>query len=71
MKDLIYAIPTNFQYGEAFKVREFEDEEKLKNFLRNVKHPHTYIIIEGHKLKAHRKEIIEIERPQDEVLEEE
>lgn len=67
---MFYAVPTNLQLGEGFRVREFENEEKLTGFLRNVK-PNDYMLIEGNKIKAVKREVIDLIRPQPEEVKEE
>jgi hypothetical protein len=69
MNNKFYAVPVNLQLGEGFRVREFENEEKLTSFLRNVK-PNDYMLIEGQKIKANKREVIDIIRPEEEVEEE-
>lgn len=50
-----YVIPVNFKYGEAFRVRIFESEDKLTNFLLNVGNSDKYMIIQGQEIKFSRR----------------
>lgn len=60
---MFYLVPTNLKYGEGFRIRKLEDENKLKSFLLNV-NPNDYRIIEGQEIKAKKNTIIDLIRPQ-------
>lgn len=60
---MFYLVPTNLKYGEGFRIRKLEDENKLKSFLLNV-NPNDYMIIEGQEIKAMKNTVIDLIRPQ-------
>lgn len=60
---MFYLVPTNLKYGEGFRIRKLEDENKLKSFLLNV-NPNDYRIIEGQEIKAKKNTVIDLIRPQ-------
>jgi len=60
---MFYLVPTNLKYGEGFRIRKIEDENKLKSFLLNV-NPNDYMIIEGQEIKAKKNTVIDLIRPQ-------
>ena len=47
---VFYVIPLNLNWGEGFKVGEFESEEKLKTFLVNSAPRDKYMIVEGKEI---------------------
>jgi hypothetical protein len=57
---MLYAIPTNLAYGEGYRVRQFEDEDKLKSFLLGCRPNEKYMIIEGTEKKYRKTTSIEI-----------
>jgi hypothetical protein len=60
---MFYLVPTNLKYGEGFRIRKIEDENKLKSFLLNV-NPNDYMIIEWQEIKAKKNTVIDLIRPQ-------
>ena len=62
---MFYVVPLKFNLGEVFKVKVFENEEKLVGFLRNVR-PNDYKIIEGKEIKVKKREMIDLIRGKEE-----